>query len=265
MATYSDQFFSWSNSTLNLFTIYHLKKKNKVFKNQFLNFHFFLIFNFIFYVFNFKIIFFLISQNSSNLISKVNFLMYFYFILFIIIIIIIILFIYYFILFYLLLFILFYFLFLFYFILFYLLCIFYFLFFILFYFIYLFIYLFIFYFILFYFFLSFFFQVFNFKIQFPHFSISKCHKFQNSNIPISNFKFLNLKSQIYKIPSFQFQNLNSKFLSFKFILEFLISNISNYQLQNFNFKSVFKNSKLVINSIVPIKWDFVELICVTYK
>ena len=122
----------------------------------------------------------------------------------------------------------------------------------------------LFYFILFYFSL-FLFQVFNFKIQFPHFSISKCHKFQNSNIPISNFKFLNLKSQIYKIPSFQFQNLNSKFLSFKFILEFLISNISNYQLQYFNFKSVFKNFKHVINSIVPIKWDLVELICVTYK
>ena len=136
-----------------------------------------------------------------------------------------------------------------------------------------------FYLILFYIFL---FQVFNFKIQFPPFSIlffyvfnfkliisqfqnSKCHKFQNSNIPISNFKFLNLKSQIYKIPSFQFQNLNSKFLSFKFISEFLISNISNYQFQNFNFKSVFENSKHMINSIVPIKWSLVELICVTYK
>ena len=103
------------------------------------------------------------------------------------------------------------------------------------------------------------------NLQFPNFKIQKCNKFQNSNIPISNFKFLNLKSQIYKIPSFQFQNLNSKFLSFKFISEFLISNISNYQLQNFNFKSVFKNSKHVINSIVPIKWDLVELICVTYK
>ena len=136
-----------------------------------------------------------------------------------------------------------------------------------------------FYLILFYIFL---FEVLNFKIQFPHFSISffyvfnfkltisqfqnsKCHKFQNSNIPISNFKFLNLKSQIYKIPSFQFQNLNSKFLNFKFISEFLISNISNYQFQNFNFKSVFKNSKHMINSIVPIKWNLVELICVTYK
>ena len=83
--------------------------------------------------------------------------------------------------------------------------------------------------------------------------------------PISNFKFLNLKSQIYKILSFQFPNLNSKFLSFKFISEFLFSNISNYQLQNFNFKSVFKNFKHMINYIVPIKWDLVELICVTYK
>ena len=102
------------------------------------------------------------------------------------------------------------------------------------------------------------FQLFNFKIQFPHFSISfsyllnfkltisqfqnsKCHKFENSNIPISNFKFLNLKSQIYKIPSFQFQNLNSKFLSFKFISEFLISNISNslFLFQVFNFKIQF--------------------------
>ena len=143
----------------------------------------------------------------------------------------------------------------------------------------LFYFIFYFYFILFSLFL---FQVFNFKIQFPHFSISfflvfsfkftisqfqnsKCHKFQNSNIPISNFKILNLKSQIYKIPRFQFQNPNSKFLSFKLISEFLISNILNYQLQNFNFKSVFKNSKHVINSIVPIKWDLVELICVIYK
>ena len=114
-------------------------------------------------------------------------------------------------------------------------------------------------------FFNFYFLVFNFKFTISQFQNSKCHKFQNSNIPISNFKFLNLKSQIYKIPSFQFQNLNSKFLSFKFISEFLFSNISNYQLQNFNFKSGFKNSKHVINSIVPIKWDLVELICVTYK
>ena len=143
---------------------------------------------------------------------------------------------------------------------------------------------FLFYFILFYFilsyFISFFFKfsilkfnslifqfhlVFNFKFTISQFQNSKCYKFQNSNIPIYNFKFLNLKSQIYKIPSFQFQNLNSKFLSFKFISEFLISNISNYQLQNFNFKLVFKNSKHVINCIVLIKWDLVELICVTYK
>ena len=41
--------------------------------------------------------------------------------------------------------------------------------------------------------------------------------------------------------------------------------MSNYQVQNFNFKSVFKNFKHMINSIVPIKWDLVELICVTYK
>ena len=71
------------------------------------------------------------------------------------------------------------------------------------------------------------FQVFNFKIQFSHFSISfffvfnfkftisqfqssKCYKFQNSNIPISNCKFLNLKSQIYKIQASNFKNLNSK-------------------------------------------------------
>ena len=112
--------------------------------------------------------------------------------------------------------------------------------------------------------ISFFFSFqFNFKFTISQFQNSKCYKFQNSNIPISNFKFLNLKSQIYKILSFQFQNLILKFLSFKFITEFLISNISNYKFQNFNFKSVFKNSKHVINSIVPIKWDLVELICVT--
>ena len=110
-----------------------------------------------------------------------------------------------------------------------------------------------------------FFLVFNFKFTISQIQNSKCYKFQNSNISIYNFKFLNLKSQIYKIPSFQFQNLILKFLSFKFISEFLISNISNYQFQNFNFKSVFKNSKHVINFIVPIKWDLVELICVTYK
>ena len=125
-------------------------------------------------------------------------------------------------------------------------------------------------------------QFFNFKIQFPYFSISfflcfqfqiynfpnsklKVSQFLNSNFPIFNFKFLNPKPQIYKIVSFQFQNLILKFLSFKFITEFLISNISNYQFQNFNFKSVFKNSKHEINSIVPIKWDLMELICVTYK
>ena len=116
---------------------------------------------------------------------------------------------------------------------------------------------FVFYFIL---FIYFFFQVFNFKLKISQFKNSKCHKFQNSNIPISNFKFLNLNLKFIK-----FKLPISKLLSFKFISKFLISNISNYQFQNFNFKSVFKNSKHMINSIVPIKWDLVELICVTYK
>ena len=98
------------------------------------------------------------------------------------------------------------------------------------------------------------------NLQFPNFKIQNV-----TNFKIRISQFLNLKSKIYKIPSFQFQNLNSKFLSFKFISEFLISNISNYQLQNFNFKLVFKNFKHVINSIVPIKWVIAELICVTYK
>ena len=130
------------------------------------------------------------------------------------------------------------------------------------------------------------FQVFNFKIQFPHFSISffyvfnfkltisqfqnsNCYKFQNSNIPISNFKFLNLKSQIYKIQVFNFKYLISKsqfkILKLQIHFKFLISKISNFQLQNFNFKSIFKNFKHMINSIVPIKWDLVDLICVIYK
>ena len=114
-----------------------------------------------------------------------------------------------------------------------------------------------------------FFLVFNFKFTISQFQNSKCHKFQNSNIPFSNFKFLNPKPQIYKMQVFNFKYLISKsqfkILKLQIHFKFLISKISNFQLQNFNFKSVFKNSKHMINSIVPIKWDLVELICVIYK
>ena len=48
-----------------------------------------------------------------------------------------------------------------------------------------------------------FFLIFNFKFTISQIQNSKCHKFQNSNIPISNFNFfLNFKSRIYKIQVF---------------------------------------------------------------
>ena len=84
---------------------------------------------------------------------------------------------------------------------------------------------------------------FNFKFTISQFKNSKCYKFQNSNIPFSDFKFLNPKRQIYKIQVFNFKYLISKsqfkILKLQIHFKFLIFNISNYQLQNFNFKSVF--------------------------
>ena len=104
---------------------------------------------------------------------------------------------------------------------------------------------------------------------------------------ISNLQFLKFKIQSvtifkFKYPNFQFQisksqisNLyNSKlpiskpqFRIFKLQIHFRIIIFQYFKLptSKFQFKLVFKNSKHVINSIVPIKLDIVELICVTYK
>ena len=73
---------------------------------------------------------------------------------------------------------------------------------------------------------------FNFKFTISQFQNSKCYKFQNSNIPFSDFKLLNPKRQIYKIQVFNFKYLISKsqfkILKLQIHFKFLIFNISNY-------------------------------------